>query len=132
MTEAAHDPSAGRLAVAEAQQALSPVAGVGPPPAFGHPPPEGAFSKSMVISGIRCMIAYVLIPYVFPLVGFGSGAGPWIGLPVGLAAIAANVVSIRRFHRAGHRWKWPVSAINAGVIVLLAILVVVDAADLLG
>lgn len=78
------------------------------------------------------MIAYVLIPYVFPLVGFGSGVGPWIGMPVGLAAIVANAVSIRRFQRSDHRLKWPVSAINAAVIVLLAVLVAADAADLLG
>ncbi len=94
--------------------------------------PESAFSKSMVVSGIRCTLAYVLIPYVFPLVGFGAGAGPWIGLPIGLAAIVANVVSIVRFGRSDHRWKRPVIAINSAVIVLLAILVVIDAADLAG
>ena len=48
--------------------------------------------------------------------------GPWIGLPVGLVAIAANIVSIRRFHRADHRWKWPMTAINSGIIALLTVL----------
>ncbi len=91
---------------------------------------ERAFSRSILISGIRCSLTYVLIPFVFPLVGFGAGVGPVIGIPVGLAAIVANFVSIGRFRRSDHRWKVPLIAINAAVIVLLVILVTVDFAQL--
>ncbi|MCQ3806819.1 MAG: hypothetical protein OXB92_16240 [Acidimicrobiaceae bacterium] len=87
---------------------------------------ERAFSRSVLISGVRCSLTYVLIPFVFPLVGFGAGVGPVIGIPVGLAAIFANIVSIGRFHRADHRWKRPMISINAAIIVLLVILVTVD------
>ena len=87
---------------------------------------EAAFSKSIVVSAVRCTLTYVLIPFVFPIMGFGTGVGPWIGVPVGVAAMIANVVSVRRFHHADHRWKWPMSTINAGIIVLLVILVVAD------
>lgn len=93
---------------------------------------ERTFSRSLVISGIRCTLTYVLIPFVFPLVGWGTGAGPWIGLPIGVAAIVANIVSIRRLHRADHRLKWPMTALSGGILVLLAILVVVDTAEILG
>ena len=93
---------------------------------------EKAFSTSVVISAVRCTLTYVLIPFVFPLIGFGAGVGPWIGLPIGTAAIVANLVSIRRFHRADHRWKWPMTAINAGIIGLLTVLVILDGAELLG
>ena len=93
---------------------------------------ERAFSKSMVISGIRCTLTYVLIPFVFPLVGWGTGVGPWVGLPIGLAAIVANVVSVRRLHRADHRLKWPMTALSGGILLLLAILVAVDLGEILG
>ena len=93
---------------------------------------ERAFSKSIFISAVRCTLTYVLIPFVFPLIGFGAGVGPWIGLPIGIAAIIANVVSIRRFHRSDHKWKWPMTTINVGLIGLLSVLVVIDAAELLG
>jgi len=92
---------------------------------------ENAFSKSVAVSAIRCTLTYVLIPFVFPLLGFGAGVGPYIGVPIGLAAIVANIVSIRRFHRSDHRLKWPMSMINAGILVLLVILVVIDFRDLL-
>jgi hypothetical protein len=91
---------------------------------------ERAFSKSILVSAVRCTLTYVLIPFVFPIIGFGTGVGPWIGVPIGIAAIVANVVSIRRFHRADHKWKWPMTAINVGIIGLLAVLIVVDFTNL--
>ena len=87
---------------------------------------ERTFSISLVVSAVRCTLTYVLIPWVFPLLGVASGVGPVMGIVIGTAAIVANVVSIRRFHRADHRWKWPMTAINSGIMVLLVILVVVD------
>ena len=93
---------------------------------------ESAFSKSVLVSAVRCTLTYVLIPFVFPLIGFGAGVGPWIGLPIGIAAIIANIVSIRRFHRADHKWKWPMTAINVGIIGLLTVLVILDGAELVG
>ena len=92
---------------------------------------ERAFSKSIAVSAIRCTLTYVLIPFVFPLVGWGTGVGPWIGLPIGIAAIVANVVSIRRFHRSDHKWKWHMTVINIAIIGLLVVLVAIDAAELL-
>lgn len=91
---------------------------------------ERVFTTSIAISAIRCTLTYVLVPFVFPLLGFGAGIGPAIGVPIGLAAIVANAMSIRRFHRADHRWKWPMTAINVAVIGLLVVLVVTDLADL--
>ena len=91
---------------------------------------ERAFSKSILVSAVRCTLTYVLIPFVFPIIGFGTGVGPWIGVPIGVAAIIANAVSIRRFHRADHKWKWPMSAINVGIIGLLVVLVAVDLTNL--
>jgi len=95
-------------------------------------PPERVFSQSVLISGIRCVLTYVVFPFVAPIVGIASGIGSGIGLVVGLIAIVANVFSIRRFHRSDHRYKWPVSALNAGIIVLLLILMVIDLQDLFG
>ncbi len=92
--------------------------------------PERLFSQSILISGVRCLLTYVIFPFIFPIVGITSGIGSTIGLIVGTIAIVANVFSIRRFHKADHRYKWPVSALNLGIIVLLVILVAFDANNL--
>ena len=90
------------------------------------------FSTAMVISGIRCALTYVVLPFLAPLVGISSGVGPWIGLPLGLVAIAANVLSIHRFWNSDHRWKWPMSLINGAVIGLLTVFLAIDLLDVIG
>lgn len=92
---------------------------------------QRTFSTSIVISGIRCLLTYVIFPFVAPIVGIASGVGSTIGIIVSLIGIAANVWSIQRFHRSQHPWRWPITAINVGIIVLLSVLLVIDATDLL-
>jgi len=100
--------------------------------ADGEAKAERTFSISIAISATRCTLTYVLIPWIFPFLGRTTGVGPLVGIIIGLAAIVANVFSIRRFHRADHRWKWQMTVINSLVIALVSYLVVVDFIDLLG
>lgn len=93
---------------------------------------ERAFSMSVVISGIRCALTYVIFPWVLPLLGIAGGVGPAIGLIVGVVAIGFNVASIRRFWAADHKWKWAITALNTGVIILLVVLISLDIANLVG
>ena len=93
---------------------------------------QRGFSRSVVISGIRCTLTYVLLPLVAPFVGLAPNVGPVIGLTVGTVAIVANVFSIRRFWRADHRWKVHATVLHCAVLVLLAVLMVLDIRELLG
>lgn len=91
---------------------------------------QRVFSTSVLISAVRCLLTYVLFPFVAPVVGIASGVGSTIGIVTSTVAIAANVWSIQRFHRADHRWKWPITAINVAIIALLLVLLALDVADL--
>ena len=90
-----------------------------------------AFSKSVAISGVRCLLAYVLLPWVLPALGIAGDWGPWLGLIVGPVAIVFNVLSIRRFQSSHHRWRWPITCINVTIIGLLVVLLVMDVSTLL-
>ena len=87
---------------------------------------QKTFSTSIAISAVRCLLTYVLFPFVAPIVGIASGVGSTVGVVTSIVGIAANVWSIRRFHASQHPWRWPITAINVGVIVLLAVLFVID------
>lgn len=89
---------------------------------------ERGFSRSIIVSGIRCVLTYVLLPFATP--GLAFAVGPVIGLVVGTVAIAANVLSIRRFWRADHRWKKHVTVLHCAVIALLVVLLYLDIAQL--
>jgi hypothetical protein len=93
---------------------------------------QQGFSRSILISGIRCVLTYVILPFITPLIGLAPGVGPVIGLVVGIVALAANILSIRRFWRADHPWKIYATGLHSAVIVLLVILLYLDLADLVG
>lgn len=84
------------------------------------------FSKSVMISGIRCTLAYVVFPFVLPLLNVSDSVGPYIGIVIGAVAIWFNVLSIRRFWKSGHEWKWVMSGLNVAVIIMLTVLFVED------
>jgi len=93
---------------------------------------ERVFSKSVVISGIRCTLTYLIFPFVAPLIGITSSVGAVIGVLIGVVAIVFNIMSIRRLFAADHPYKWWAGAMNMAVIVLLLVLFVVDSQTLLG
>lgn len=122
---------AGRADRLEAVTQTQPVAGSPTGATATEDQATKTFSTSVLISAIRCTLTYVVFPWIFPLIGLAGGIGPGIGVVVGLIAIVSNIFSIRRFWTSDHRWKWYVMPLNAGIIVLLSILLVIDIGDLL-
>lgn len=84
------------------------------------------FQKSMLISATRCTLTYVVFPFVLPAVGFATGAGPILGIIIGVIALVSDVFTIRRFFAVDHKYRWHFSAVASAVIVLLLILLVQD------
>jgi hypothetical protein len=92
---------------------------------------ESALQRSMLISALRCTLTYVIFPFVFPALGLVSSIGPWIGLPIGVIALVCDVMAMRRFFAAGHRYRWPFAIIVTGIMCLVSVLVVQDIIALL-
>lgn len=91
-----------------------------------------AFSTSVMISAVRCLLTYIVFPWLLPLFGLAKDVGPGIGLGVGAIAVFFNVASIRRFHRSNHAWKWWITGLNVAVIIMLVVLASQDFSELLG
>ena len=88
------------------------------------------FSLSIVISGTRCLLTYIVFPWVLPVLGIAGGVGPAVGVAVGVVAIAFNLLSIRRWRGSGHAWRVPLMTLNSVVIVFLLVLVALDVSEL--
>lgn len=91
---------------------------------------EGVFGASLVLSTIRCLLTYIVLPALKPVVDLGGGVGPALGLALGTVSAVAIVAAMRRFWAAGHRWRWGYTAVGGGVLVLLAAQAVGDVAVL--
>jgi hypothetical protein len=88
------------------------------------------FSLSIVISGTRCILTYIVFPWVLPVLGIAGGVGPAVGVVVGVVAIGFNVLSIRRWRASKHAARVPLMTLNSVVIVFLLVLVALDVSEL--
>ena len=93
---------------------------------------QRAFSTSVLVSAVRCVLTYLVLPFVAPALGLATGVGPAIGIPIGTVAIVFNIMTIRRFWAADHRWRWAYTALALAIIGLLVVLMAIDLSALSG
>ncbi|MCU0261261.1 MAG: hypothetical protein MUE78_09600 [Ilumatobacteraceae bacterium] len=91
-----------------------------------------AFQTSIAVATVRCLLMYIVFPFVLPALGVASGVGPAIGLVISVVAIVAIVMSMRRFWRADHSKRWHYTVLGTVVMAFLVYLIVQDVAELLG
>jgi hypothetical protein len=77
------------------------------------------FSTSMLVSAVRCLLTYIVLPVLSPLIGASTGVGPAIGIPLAVVALVFDVLGIRRFFLANHRLRWPITGVYLAVICLV-------------
>lgn len=93
---------------------------------------QKAFQTSILVASVRCLLMYVFFPFVLPAIGVATGVGPWIGLPISVAAVVAITMSIRRFWRADHSKRWHYTVLGTAVIGFMVYEIVKDLGDILG
>ena len=71
-----------------------------------------AFQTSMLVATVRCLLMYVVFPFVLPALGIAKGVGPAVGLAVNAVAMVCIVLSMRRFFRADHPKRWWYAALG--------------------
>jgi len=89
-----------------------------------------AFQTSIIVATVRCLLMYIVFPFVLPAVGLASGVGPLIGIPISIVAIVAIVSSVRRFWRADHSKRWHYTVLGTAVVGFLCVLIAIDISEL--
>ncbi|HZB43082.1 MAG TPA: hypothetical protein VE487_19070 [Ilumatobacter sp.] len=90
-----------------------------------------AFQTSLAVATVRCLLMYIVFPFVLPLIGFAKGVGPWIGLAISALAIVCITMSIRRFWRADHSKRWHYTVFGTVVMCFMLVLVVQDLREII-
>jgi hypothetical protein len=108
----------------------APLVDEAPRPRVSEEAARRAFSTSMLVSAARCLLTYIVLPFVAPLLGIARGVGPGVGIAIGLVAIGSNVLTVRRFHGARHRWRWAYTTIAVCVVAGLVVLMGRDIAEI--
>lgn len=87
---------------------------------------QKAFQTSIMVAAVRCVLMYLVFPFVLPAIGVAQGVGPAIGLVINVIAMVCIVFSMRRFWRAEHPKRWWYGVLGGTVFVFLVVLAVRD------
>ncbi len=87
---------------------------------------------SLIISAVRCVITYALVPALVPVIsGLGLVARP-LSLALSVAAAVMAVVSLRRVWLADWSGRWGYTAFIGVVLTVLAVVIAFDVRALAG
>jgi hypothetical protein len=104
----------------------------------GDPVPGAVFDarnklrSSIIISGVRCIFTYLVVPFVVPLIGLSGAVAAPVSITLSVLAIVLGYQSLRRFWLADHRLRWHYTVFIAVVWVLLLVGIAIDVARLAG
>lgn len=82
------------------------------------------FSVSIVLSALRCLLTYVFLPILTPILGAATSVGPAVGIPLAVVALVFDALGIRRFWLADHRWRWQMTGVYVLVMAFVLVLLV--------
>lgn len=83
-----------------------------------------AFRIAVVVSGIRCLVTYLAIPVLVPLLSLTGAVAAPIGIALCVVAVVSGVLAVRRFWRADHPQRWLYTAFMGVVFAVLALALV--------
>nr|WP_233613848.1 hypothetical protein [Leucobacter edaphi] len=84
------------------------------------------FQIAMVISGVRCLVTYLLIPVLAPILSIANVFAAPIGILLCAIAAVSGISSLRRFWASDHRSRWMYTAFIGVVFLVLAVAVSFD------
>ncbi len=91
-----------------------------------------AMSGSILVSAIRCILTYLVIPVAVPAIGVLDVVAAPLSIALCLLAGFMSVRSVRRFFVADHPKRWAYTTFAAAVMVFLTVAVVADIATIAG
>lgn len=84
------------------------------------------FRTSVVVSALRCIVTYVAVPTLVPLLSLSGRVAAPIGLALCAVAAVTGVISLRRFWRADHAHRWTYTAFITVVFVILTVATITE------
>jgi len=92
---------------------------------------ERVFSFALLISGVRCIFMYVVLPFILPIIGIAGNFSLYIDIVINIVAIAAVVYSLRKFWIIDYKYKWQYLPVAMVALLILFAFIAMDIGDLL-
>lgn len=90
------------------------------------------FQTSLLVSAVRCIVTYLLIPILTPIISFAGVLSAPIGIALCAVAFVSGTMSLRRFWASNHPARWMYTWFIAVVFLVLTVAVAVDVSRIVG
>jgi hypothetical protein len=84
------------------------------------------FGIALFISATRCVLQYLIFPFVLPFFGLVGGTPVWLSLPLCMIAFTSLLLSLRRFWKANHPRRFAYLPLALLMMIVLIIFVLSD------
>ncbi len=91
---------------------------------------ENALTLSLMFSGARCLLQYVFLPFLLPIVGIAADAAVPLLLLINLVAMLSIFFSLRRFWTIGYQHRWRYLLVAGAALLLLVAFTIYDISKL--
>ncbi len=82
-------------------------------------PATRAFGLSLLISGLRCTLQYIILPVVLPLIGFATDLALPLVILLDLVALTLLVRSLRYFWAVRHPRRFDMLPLSAVILLII-------------
>lgn len=85
---------------------------------------ENTFMASMLFTGIRCVLEYIVLPFVLPLLNLSNTIAVPLVLAINVIALTALVHSVRKFWAIDYKHKRAflgVAVVGGAILILFMI-----------
>lgn len=87
---------------------------------------ERAFGLSLLFSGVRCILQYVVLPFILPALGVAANVTVPLLIGITLVAIVALIFSLRRFWAVGYEYRWQYLLVSVVALILMFAFLALD------
>ena len=88
--------------------------------------PSKSFGLALFISATRCLLQYIFLPFLLPLVGLSAQVPVWVSLLLSAVAFVFLVSSLRRFWKFKHPRRYSYLPLALLKLIVLMIFVLSD------
>jgi ABC-type iron transport system FetAB permease component len=88
--------------------------------------PEKLMGYSLAFSAIRCILQYMILPFLLPVIGLAASWALGLTMVIKILAMVAIVTSLRRMWGTNYSHRWRYMALAAPAFILLLSFFILD------
>jgi hypothetical protein len=91
---------------------------------------QRAFNFSLIFTGVRCTLQYVVLPFILPVIGLAANVALPLLLAINIFAVISMLYSVRRFWQIDYRHKWTYLIMSLVILAALTAFIADDIAQI--